>query len=109
MSFLDGVRQFVIITAIDEIGVPNTDMENAYKYRIVQKICQKVSVAFDVDLSHVMPVSNYFKEVKSNPAKNAMSLFNLWRVFNSGKEYIERKLNKSDNYGDFRRLLMRRE
>lgn len=107
--FLDGVRQFVIVTAIDEIGVPNNDMKNAYKYRIVQKICKKVSVAFDVDLFHVIPVSNYFQEVKSNPAKNAMSLFNLWRVFNSGKEYIERKLNKRDNYDDFRRLLMRRE
>lgn len=105
--FLDGVRQFVIVTAIDEIGVPNNDMKNAYRYRIVQKICKKVSVAFEVDLLHVIPVSNYFEEAAPNDAKNAMFLFNFWRIFISGKEYIERNLKKK-NYDDFRRLLMRK-
>lgn len=105
--FLDGVRQFVIVTAIDEIGVPNNDMKNAYRYRIVQKICKKVSVAFEVDLLHVIPVSNYFEEAAPNDAKNAMFLFNFWRIFSSGKEYIERNLKKK-NYDDFRRLLMRK-
>lgn len=105
---LDGVRQFVIVTAIDEIGVPNNDMKNAYKYRIVQKICKKVSVAFEVDLLHVIPVSNYFEEAAPNDAKNAMFLFNFWRVFSSGKEYTERNLNKKKNYDNVKRLLMRR-
>lgn len=95
----------MIVTFIDEIGVPNNDMKNAYRYKIVQKICKKLSVAFDVDLFYVIPVSNYFEEVTPNVEKNAMSLFNLWRIFKSGKEYIERKLN----HDDFRRLLMRRE
>lgn len=103
----DGVRQFVIVTAIDEIGVPNNDMKNAYRYRILQKICKKVSVAFEVDLLHVIPVSNYFEEAAPNDAKNAMFLFNFWRIFSSGKEYIERNLKKK-NYDDFRRLLMRK-
>lgn len=87
----DGVRQFVVVTSIDTIGVPNSDMKNAYKYPCVYEHCKKVSVAFGVDLLHVIPVSNYFDEVVPNDAKNAMSLFNLWRVFNSTKEYMERR------------------
>lgn len=92
----DGIRQFVVITAIDQLGVPNDDMKNAYSYRCVREYCQKVSVEFGVDLLHVIPVSNYFEEVASNDAKNAMSLFNLWRVFKSGKEYIERRWNRKE-------------
>lgn len=85
-------------------------MENAYKYNIVKKICQRVSEALDVDLFHVIPVSNYVDEGAPNNAKNAMSLYSLWRVFNSGKEYIERKLkNKRDTYDDIRRLLTPRD
>ncbi|XP_052693725.1 uncharacterized protein LOC128171988 [Crassostrea angulata] len=87
----DGVRQFVVVTSIDEIGVPNSDMINAYKYPCVRKFCDEVSVVFGVDLLNVIPVSNYFDEVAPNNAKNAMSLFNLWRVFNSTREYIERR------------------
>lgn len=94
--FLDGIRQFVVITAIDQLGVPNNDMKNAYSYRCVREYCKKVSVEFGLDLLHVIPVSNYFEEVASNDAKNAMSLFNLWRVFKSGKEYIERRWNKKE-------------
>lgn len=92
----DGIRQFVVITAIDQLGVPNDDMKNAYSYRCVRDYCEKVSVEFGVDLLHVIPVSNYFEEVASNDAKNAMSLFNLWRVFKSGKEYIERRWNRKE-------------
>lgn len=94
--FLDDVRQFIIVTAIDEIGVPNFDMKKAYAYHLVRTHCKKVSLEFNIDLLHVIPVSNYFEEVVPNDAKNAMSLFNLWRVFKSGKEYIERQWNKQD-------------
>lgn len=87
----DGVRQFVVVTFIDKIGVPNDDMKNAYTYQCVRSYCKSVSEVFGVDLFHVIPVSNYFEEVAPNDAKNAMSLFNLWRVFNSSKEYIERR------------------
>lgn len=93
---LDGVRQFVVVTSIDEIGVPNSDMKNAYKYPHVHKYCEQVSMAFGVDLYHVIPVSNYFEEVAPNDAKNAMSLFSLWRVFESTKEYIERRWHKEE-------------
>lgn len=86
----DGVRQFVIVTAIDKVGVPNDDMENAYRYRRVRRICEKISEVLDVDLLHVLPVSNHFSEGSSNMAKNAMSLLSLWRVFDSAKDFIER-------------------
>lgn len=66
-------------------------MKNAYQYPCVRGYCEKVSEAFGIDLLHVIPVSNYYEEVAPNDAKNAMSLFNLWRVFNSGKQYIERR------------------
>lgn len=69
-------------------------MKNAYKYKCVRKFCEKVSKDFDVDPFHVIPVSNYVTEGTPNDAKNAMSLFSLWRVFNSTKEYIERQWNK---------------
>lgn len=92
----DGVRQFVVVTSIDQLGVPNDDMKYAYTYPIVHKFCREVSEAFGVDLLHVIPVSNYFDEVLPNDAKNAMSLFNLWRVFISTKEYIERRWLKGE-------------
>lgn len=110
LFLLDGVRQFVIVTAIDKLGVPNSDMANAYKYNIVKKICKRVADALDVDLFHVIPVSNYFDEVAPNDAKSAMSLYCFWRVFNSGREYIERKSkNQRDNFDDVRRLLTPRD
>lgn len=93
---VDGVRQFVVVTSIDQLGVPNDDMKHAYKYPCVRARCKLVSKAFGVDLLHVIPVSNYFEEVTPNDAKNAMSLFNLWRVFNSTKEYIERRWNRKE-------------
>lgn len=64
------------------------------------------SEALDVDLLHVLPVSNYFEEVAPNDAKNAISLYNLWRVFNLGKEYIERHTVQNETHEDFKRLLM---
>lgn len=87
----DDVRQFVIVTSIDEIGVPNDDMRSAYKYGCIRKICEKISEILDIDLPHVIPVSNYFAEVAPTTAKNAMSLMNMWRVCNSSKEFILRK------------------
>lgn len=107
--FLDGIRQFVVVTAIDKIGVPNEDMKNAYKYRCVRKLCERVSEVFDVDLFHVIPVSNYFEEVTSNNAKNAMSLFNFWRVFNSGKYFIARHWNKKETPAGSRKMIYQRE
>lgn len=86
----DGVRQFVIVTAIDQLGVPNEDIQNAYKYGCVRKFCEKVSIFFEISLSKVIPVSNYIGDATQNKAKNAMSLFNLWRVFDSGIRYIQR-------------------
>lgn len=107
---LDGVRQFVVVTAIDELGVPNSDIKDAYKYPCVRKFCKKASEALDVDLLHVLPVSNYFEAVVPNDAKNAMSLFNLWRVFNLGKEYIKRQTeSETEEINDFGRLLMRKQ
>lgn len=88
--FLDGVRQFVIVTAIDQLGVPNEDIQNAYKYGCVRKFCEKVSIFFEISLSKVIPVSNYIGDATQNKAENAMSLFNLWRVFDSGIRYIQR-------------------
>lgn len=107
LYLLDGVRQFVIVTAIDKIGVPNFDIKKAYSYHCVRTHCEKVSNEFNIDLLHVIPVSNYFEEVAPNDAKNAMSLFNFWRIFKSGKEYIERQWNKQDANDDFGRLIMR--
>lgn len=105
----DGVGQFLLVTAIDELDVPNDDMKNAYRYRCVKNVCKEASKALDVDLLHVLPVSNYVDEPTSNDAKNAMSLFNLWRVFNLGKDYIERQTEIKETYEDFKRLLMQRE
>lgn len=87
----DDVRQFVILTSIDEIGVPNNDMEKAYRYGCIRKHCEKISDIFDIDLPHVIPVSNYFMESAPTHAKNAMSLMTLWRVCISSKEFIQRK------------------
>lgn len=87
----DDIKQFALVTHIDKIGVPNDDMENAFRYRCLTETCQKVSNVFDFDLHHVIPVSNYHGESFSSNAKNAMSLIALWRVCSSGKDYIKQQ------------------
>lgn len=105
----DGIRQFVVVTGIDKIGVPMKDMKNAYKYGFLRKHCEKVSEVFDVDLHHVLPVSNYCGEAKSNDEKNAMSLFNFWRVFHSVKCFIERHCNKKETPAGSRKVIYQRK
>lgn len=63
-------------------------MKNAYQYPTVRRYCETVSAAFGVDLLHIIPVSNYYEEVVPNDAKDAMSLFNMWRVVNSAKNIL---------------------
>lgn len=109
LFFSDGIRQFVVVTGIDKIGVPIEDMKHAYKYGFVRKHCEKVSEVFDVDLYHILPVSNYCGEATSNNAKNAMSLFNFWRVFNSGKCFIERHWNKKETPAGSRKVIYQRK
>lgn len=92
----DGIRQFAIITAIDEIGVPDEDLENASEYENVTKVCEQVSKVLKLEANHIIPVSNYFGEAVPNQAKNEMSLNALWRICISGRDYIQRKW--SENY-----------
>lgn len=99
--FVDDVRQFALVTAIDEIGVPNDDMENAYIYPCITTICEKVSTVLDLDQRHVFPVSNYFEEESSTSEKNAMSLLAFWRICSSGRDYINRKWGKRESFVDF--------
>lgn len=89
--YVDDVRQFVIVTSIDEFGVPKNDMKHAYKYGCILQICKKISEILDIDLPHVIPVSNYVDEAAPTTAKNAMSLMTMWRICASTKEYIQRK------------------
>lgn len=105
----DGIRQFVVVTGIDKIGVPIKDMKNAYKYGCVHNHCKEVSKVFGVDLYHVLPVSNYCVEATSNDAKHAMSLFNFWRVFNSGKCFLERHWNKKETPDGSRKVIYQRK
>lgn len=87
----DEVQQFVIITAIDEIGVPNEEMAYAYQYRCVQDIRDKVVDALKIMPRQVIPVSNYFVETFSCEAKNAMSLWALWQVCKPAKDNFKLK------------------
>lgn len=96
----DDIRQFVIVTAIDEIGVPNEYMEYAYQYPCVRNIRDRVVNALKILPSQVIPVSNYYVEGVANNVKNAMSLNTLWRVCSSGKDYIERR-SKREILQDF--------
>lgn len=84
-------------------------MKNAYKYGCVHNHCKEVSKVFGVDLYHVLPVSNYCVEATSNDAKNAMSLFNFWRVFNSGKCFLERHWNKKETPDGSRKVIYQRK
>ncbi|XP_052694967.1 uncharacterized protein LOC128173291 isoform X3 [Crassostrea angulata] len=91
----DDIKQFVIITAIDEIGVPNEDMGYAYQYPCVRKIRDKVADALKILPNCVIPVSNYFFESKANEVKNAMSLMALWLICSSGRDYVQRKSGRN--------------
>lgn len=95
LFIIDDIRQFAIITAIDEIGVPNEDMENAYKYPCVRNIRDKVAETLDIVPGRVFPVSNYFVEYAANEVKNAMSLKALMYVCNSGEDYIKQKFENN--------------
>lgn len=97
------VVQFAIVTAIDEIGVINDDMENAYNYPCIREISDNVAKALMLNPNHVIPVSNYFEETAPTAAKNAMSLYALWRVCKAGKDYIKRRWGEDYMRADFNR------
>lgn len=97
----DDAMQFAIVTAIDEIGVKNYDMENAYNYPCIRKICNFVSEALMLNPNRVIPVSNYFEEMSPTDAKNAMSLFALWKVCSAGRDYINRNWGEKTIRADF--------
>lgn len=92
----DEVQQFVIITAIDEIGVPNEEMAYAYQFPCVQNIRDKVVDALKILPSQVIPVSNYFVETFACEAKKAMSLLALWQVCKPAEEYLKLKFPGKD-------------
>ncbi|XP_022309286.2 interferon-induced protein 44-like [Crassostrea virginica] len=94
------VKQVAIVTCIDEIGVPNMDMENIFKYKCVKTICEDVARFLQMDLQSVHPVANYYEEIKPSAAKNALSLMALWDIFECGERYIQKKLEKrfEDDY-----------
>lgn len=95
------VRQFALVTHIDEIGVPNDNMENASKLQCTTSICQKIGNIFDLDEYHVIPMSSYFSEKSPNTAKNIMALSALWRVCQAGRSYIKEELGKKPNLKGF--------
>lgn len=98
---VEKVRQFALVTHIDEIGVPNDNMKNASELPCTTSICQKVGTIFDLDEYHVIPMSSYFSEKGPNIAKNIMALSALWRVCQSGRSYIREELGKEPDLEGF--------
>lgn len=97
---IDDIPQFVIVTFIDRIGVPENDMENALKYFHIKKRCLEVSEALNIPMMSIFPVSNYVEEAVPNAAKNALSLMAMWHIIKDGEEYIKQTnhLTKPVNY-----------
>lgn len=95
------VRQFALVTHIDEIGVPNDNLENASELECTTSICKKVGTIFDLDEYHVIPMSSYFSETCPNIAKNIMALNAFWRVCQSGRSYIREQLEKKKSFARF--------
>lgn len=88
---VDHVQQFAFVTAIDEIGVDHSDMENVFFYKSVKNICKEVSRFLGIDIKFVHPVANYVEEPTPNAAKSTLSLMAFWHVIQCGKRYIELK------------------
>lgn len=97
----DDAMQFAIVTAIDEIDDIKYDLENAYKYHRLREICDDVAKALMLNPNRVIPVSNYFEEMSPTDAKNAMSLFALWKVCSAGRDYINRNWGEKNIRADF--------
>lgn len=93
----DGVRQFVIVTKADQIVLPCAEMMYIYRFHCVFKFCEKVSQEFGIALGSVIPVSNYYGEGGASEERNAMSLYCLRRVFESGIDYINQHWNPRKN------------
>lgn len=98
---VEKVRQFALVTHIDEIGVPNDNLENASELECTTSICKKVGTIFDLDEYHVIPMSSYFSETCPNIAKNIMALNAFWRVCQSGRSYIREQLEKKNHLPGF--------
>lgn len=76
-------------------------MVNALQYSCVNDISQKVSEVFQLPLSHVIPVSNYFASQKPTVEKNGMALMAFWQIFKSGRNYIKRNWGKEKGLKNF--------
>lgn len=89
------IHEFAFVTAIDCIGVPNSDLEHVFMYKSVKDICKDVSEFFRIDMCHVHPIANYAEEDLTNMAKNTMSLMALWDVVKTGKLEIEQRYEQA--------------
>lgn len=69
----------------------------------LEKISDNVAKALILNPNQVIPVSNYFEETTPTAAKNAMSLYVLWRVCKAGEDYIKRKWGEDYIRPDFKR------
>lgn len=76
------------------LGVPNSDMENVFKYSCVKEICQEVSDLLEIELQSVHPVANYHEEIEPTAAKNVLALMALWDIFECGDRHIQQKLER---------------
>lgn len=92
LDILGDVKQVAIVTHIDQIGVPDVDIESVFKYPNVKEYCKDVSRILEIEIQAVHPIANYHEELIPTAAKNALALKALWDIFKRGERHIHKKL-----------------
>lgn len=86
------MHQVVIVTNMDKIGIPDVDLENVFKYSMVNDMYMNVSKCLGIEKRFIYPVANYENEMEPYAAKNVLALMALWDMFERGERLIQKKL-----------------
>lgn len=96
---LGDVKQVAIVTHIDQIGVPDVDIESVFRYPNVKEYCKDVSRILEIEIQDVHPIANYHEELIPTAAKNALALKALWDIFKRGERHIHKKPKRGSDNG----------
>ncbi|XP_048740051.1 interferon-induced protein 44-like [Ostrea edulis] len=83
-----GNPQLTLLTKIDRLGIRH--MDKIFYDQRVKECCEMASSFLGFSLGCVLPQANYCEEVIPSVEKDLITLFNIWKIMESAKSYVQK-------------------